>query len=101
MPGKRKMRRHQALPQTHHWLWPAVCEAHPTEGDGPDAGGSAFFFGTFFWASKRKYRCRAKMTSPGRRERTKTNGVFKMFFPDKSHKILATSKTLFTFGFPN
>jgi hypothetical protein len=91
-------------PQTHHWLWHAVCEARPTEGDGPDAGGSAFFdrtkndgmlqkkipylsktaqspqvvgtagktaffFGTFFWASKRKYRCRAKVTNQGRRER--------------------------------
>ncbi len=25
----------------------------------------------------------------------------KMFFPDKTHKIPATCKTLFTFGFPN
>jgi hypothetical protein len=32
------------------------------------AGKTAFFFGTFFWASKRKYRCRAKVISPGRRE---------------------------------
>ncbi len=37
------MKRYQALPQTHHWLWRAVCEARPTGGDGPDAGGSAFF----------------------------------------------------------
>jgi hypothetical protein len=99
------MKRYQALPQTHHWLWRAVCEARPTEGDGPDAGGSAFFdrtkndgmfhkthpylsktaqspqvvggagktaffFGTFFWASKRKYRCQANVTSPGRKEQT-------------------------------
>jgi hypothetical protein len=94
----------KAFPPIHPWLWHAVCEARPTEGDGPDAGGSAFFdrtknagmlrkkhpylskkaqspqvvgaagktaffFGTFFWASKRKYRCRAKVTSPGGRER--------------------------------
>jgi hypothetical protein len=37
------MKRSQAIPQTHHWLWHAVCEARPTGGDGPDAGGSAFF----------------------------------------------------------
>jgi hypothetical protein len=33
----------QILSQTHPWLWHAVCEARPTGGDGPDAGGSAFF----------------------------------------------------------
>jgi hypothetical protein len=33
------------------------------------AGKTAFFFGTFFWASKRKYRCRANVTSSSRRER--------------------------------
>jgi hypothetical protein len=90
--GNQKKHESQALPLTHPWLWHAVCEARPTEGDGPDAGGSAFFdrtkndgmlqkkhpylsktaqspqvvgaagktaffFGTFFWASKRKYRC--------------------------------------------
>ena len=43
MPGKRKMKRHQALSPTHPWPWRAVCEARPTGGDGPDAGGSAFF----------------------------------------------------------
>jgi hypothetical protein len=102
MPGKQNEKT-PSLPTNHHWLWPAVCEARPTEGHGPDAGGSAFFdrmkndgvlrkmhpylsktaqspqvvgtagktaffFGTFFWASKRKYRCRAKVTSPGGRE---------------------------------
>jgi hypothetical protein len=103
--GKQQKVRIPNFPQTHHWLWHAVCEARPTEGDGPDAGGSAFFdrtkndgmfqkthpylsktaqspqvvgaagktaffFGTFFWASKRKYRCRAKVTSPGGKEQT-------------------------------
>jgi hypothetical protein len=34
------------------------------------AGKTAFFFGTFFWASKRKYRCQAKVTNPGRKEQT-------------------------------
>jgi hypothetical protein len=103
--GKQQKVRYQALSQIHPWLWHAVCEARPTEGDGPDAGGSAFFdrtkndgmfqkthlclsktaqspqvvgaagktaffFGTFFWASKRKYRCRTKVASPGGRERT-------------------------------
>jgi hypothetical protein len=43
MPGKLKMKSHQALSPTHPWLWRAVSEARPTEGDGPDAGGSAFF----------------------------------------------------------
>jgi hypothetical protein len=41
--GKQKKVRIPNFPQTHHWLWHAVCEARPTEGDGPDAGGSAFF----------------------------------------------------------
>jgi hypothetical protein len=102
---KQKKVRIPNFPPTHPWLWRAVCEARPTEGDGPDAGGSAFFdrtkkdgmlqkthpylsktaqspqvvgaagktaffFGTFFWASKRKYRCRANVTSPSGREST-------------------------------
>jgi hypothetical protein len=39
------------------------------------AGKTAFFFGTFFWASKRKYRCQAKVTSPGRMERISDCGL--------------------------
>ncbi len=41
--GNQKKHESQILAQTHHWLWRAVCEARPTGGDGPDAGGSAFF----------------------------------------------------------
>jgi hypothetical protein len=102
--GNQKKYESQIFPPTHPWHWHAVCEARPTEGDGPDAGGSAFFdrtkndgmfqkmhpclsktaqspqvvgaagktaffFGTFFWASKRKYGCRANVTNPGRKER--------------------------------
>jgi hypothetical protein len=98
--GNQKKYESQISPQTHPWLWHAVCEARPSGGDGPDAGGSAFFdrtkndgmlqkmhpylsktaqspqvvgaagktaffFGTFFWASKRKYRCRARVVKPG------------------------------------
>jgi hypothetical protein len=33
------------------------------------AGKTAFFFGTFFWASKRKYRCHAIVINPSSRER--------------------------------
>ncbi|MDO8972281.1 MAG: hypothetical protein Q7U74_16415 [Saprospiraceae bacterium] len=41
--ASRKKYESQIFSQAHHWLWRAVCEARPTEGDGPDAGGSAFF----------------------------------------------------------
>jgi hypothetical protein len=109
--GNQKKYESQIFPPTHPWFWHAVCEARPTEGDGPDAGGSAFFdrtkndgmfqkmhpclsktaqspqvvgtagktaffFGTFFWANKRKYRCRAKVTGPGGREQTCSNSFW-------------------------
>jgi hypothetical protein len=78
--GKRKMKRYQALPQTHPWLWRAVCEARPTEGDGPDAGGSAFF------------------------DRTKKDGMFQKMQPYLSKTaqspqvVGAAGKTAFFFG---
>jgi hypothetical protein len=52
------------LQKTH----PYLSKTAQSPQDVGAAGKTAFFFGTFFWASKRKYRCRAKVTSPGSRE---------------------------------
>jgi hypothetical protein len=63
------------------------------------AGKTAFFFGTFFWASKRKYRCQANVTSPGGNDALKIQvrslAMFCHFFASKkvTKKDMAVEKS--------